>query len=84
MKVQISIDETLLKKIDEYAKRNFMSRSGFISMSCTSQLSTFETINLIKQMNELLQKIAANGSIDEETKQKLLQFEMISKALTRQ
>lgn len=35
MKVQISLNENLVEKIDNYAELNFMSRSGMISFACS-------------------------------------------------
>ena len=35
MKVNISLDDELMKRLDDYADRNYMSRSGLISLACT-------------------------------------------------
>lgn len=44
MKVQISIKDELLQKIDEEAKNNFMTRSGYISYIITQHLKSNEKI----------------------------------------
>ena len=42
MKIQISIREELLRKIDEDADKNFMTRSGYISYVMTQYLKAKE------------------------------------------
>ncbi len=38
MKVTISLDDNLLKRIDDYAKKNGVKRSGLISIACSQYL----------------------------------------------
>ena len=33
MKVQISIDDELVKRVDNYADKNYLTRSGLISLA---------------------------------------------------
>lgn len=39
MKVQVSLDEKLVERIDNYAFANYMSRSGLISFATTQYLN---------------------------------------------
>ena len=39
MKVQVSLDEKLVERIDSYAAENYMSRSGFISFATSQYLN---------------------------------------------
>lgn len=79
MKVQISVNDDLLKRIDNYAEENYMSRSGLISMSCKQFLDSNDVIRCIKNLDIALQKIASKGEIDSETQDKLDDFARIAK-----
>ena len=43
-KVQISIDDGLLARIDDYADSNYMSRSGLITFATNQFLSTAQMV----------------------------------------
>lgn len=81
-KVQISIAEDLLKRIDTYAKSNYMSRSGFISMATTQQLNNFEIMRVINEIVFLLRKISENGKISKEQSKQLEDIELVMKMLS--
>lgn len=82
MKVQISIDDKLLERVDRYAEENYMSRSGLISFACSQFLSAKEVSLLIRDMSLAMRKIAENGEIDDESKAKLQEFEILCKMLS--
>lgn len=84
MKVQISLDDELLNRVDNYADRNYMSRSGLISLSLTQYLSQNEMMVAVKDMALCMRKIADNGEVDEETMKQLEDFERICKMITGQ
>lgn len=42
MKLSISLNDVLVKMIDEYAEENFLSRSGAISKACNKLLKDYE------------------------------------------
>lgn len=80
-KVQISIDDKLLQRIDNFAEENYMSRSGLISLATAQYLNANEVVILIKDMSLAMRKIADSGEIDNETMEKLEDFERMSKML---
>lgn len=82
MKVQVSINDSLLQRADEYCNNNYMTRSAFISFAMTQALNQADTINAINVIADAMKKIAITGTIDEDTKKKLEDFERISKLLT--
>ena len=82
-KVQISIDDSLLEKIDLLADENFTSRSGFISMGMNEFVKSKEIVSAIKSMSVSMAKIAATGTIDEETQKELEVFQQICGMLTK-
>ena len=83
MKVQISIDDELAVRIDNYAEKNYLSRSGFISLACTQYLAQNEAMQAVK-VALAIRKIADTGSIDSETEEQLKDFERFIKMITGQ
>lgn len=80
-KVQISIDDELLTRLDKVADTNYMSRSGLISVACTQYINAQEVILAVNEMSLAMRKIADNNKVDNETMQQLEDFERISKML---
>ncbi len=81
MKVQISMDDKLVERLDRYAEENYMSRSGLLSLAASQYLNANEVILLVKDMSLAMRKIADSGEVDAETTQKLEDFERICKML---
>ena len=84
MKVQVSLDDDLMQRIDACADRNYMSRSGLISLACTQYLQQADMIDAIVRISYSCQKVADTGVVDDETMQKLDDFQrlvgLVSKA----
>lgn len=76
-KINISIDDELLAKIDNLAEDNFTSRSGFISMGMNEFVKSKEIVSAIKSMSVSMAKIATMGTIDEDTQKELEMFQAI-------
>ena len=76
-KINISIDDELLEKIDNLAEDNFTSRSGFISMGMNEFVKSKEIVSAIKSMSVSMAKIATMGTIDEDTQKELEMFQAI-------
>lgn len=81
-KVQITIDEVLLERMDEYAQKNFLTRSGLISLLGTQMLNEHELTNEIKDISQCFHKIADTGKLDNETLQKLEDLEAYCKIVS--
>lgn len=81
MKVQITLDDTLMERVDAYADENYMSRSGLLSLAVTQYLNAAEVTKVIKEMAVCMRKIADNGTVDHETMEQLEDFERLSKML---
>lgn len=75
MKVQITLDDELMKRVDTYADENYMSRSGLLSIAVTQYLNAKEMTKAITRMSVALDKIADKGEIDEQTQQELHDFQ---------
>lgn len=81
MKVQITLDDALMERVDNFADSNYMSRSGLLSIAVTQYLNQNEAFAAIKQMSFAIQKIAETGKCDHETMEQLEDFERFSKML---
>ena len=81
MKVNITFNDDLMKRIDDYAERNYMSRSGLISFAVTQFLNGQQMIGAVQDMSVCMRKIAETGQLDEETEKKLQELEIIAKVL---
>lgn len=81
MKLQISLDDKLVERIDSYADENYMSRSGLISFACTQFLNQADVMLLVKDMGFALRKIAETGTVDHEIMEQLEDFERMSRLL---
>lgn len=80
-KITISLDDDLVKRADNYADENYMSRSGLISIALTQYLNSADVTKAIKDMAFAMRKIADEGFIDDDTKRQLEDFERLSKIL---
>lgn len=81
MKINITLNDDLLSRIDQYADSNYMSRSGLISLATTQFLNAADVTTAIKDMALCMRKIADNGTVDHETMEQLEDFERLSKML---
>ena len=82
MKINISLDDELVNRIDEYADYNYMSRSGLISLACTQYLNANEMTKAIKDMSVCIRKIADNNKLDDDTINKLNELDILCKMLS--
>ena len=81
-KVQISVDDELLKRIDSYSERNYLSRSGLITLAASKFLNQADVSSAIMDMALSMRKIADVGAVDEETQKKLEDFVRLAQLLT--
>lgn len=82
MKVNITFNDDLMRRIDDYAERNYMTRSGLISFAVTQFLNGQQVISAVQDLSVSMRKIADTGELDEETMKKLQEFEMFAKYIT--
>lgn len=83
MKINVSLDDELLNRIDAYADVSYMTRSGFISLACFQYLNHVEMMGLVKDMGLCMRKIADSGTIDDESMRMLQDFEGLCRVLSK-
>ena len=81
MKINITVDEELLRRVDDYAEENYLNRSSLISLATTQFLNAADVTKAIKDMAYCLRTIAESGTIDEDTQKQLEDFERLSRVL---
>ena len=81
MKINVSLDDKLIERIDHYAENYYMSRSSFVSLACTQFLNQSEVVFAIKDLSLAMQKIAKDKTVDVDTLERLEEFERISRML---
>lgn len=81
MKVQVSMDNALLNRVDQYADENYMSRSALVTLALTQFLNAQEVTSAVKDMAICIRKIADTGDVDSDTQQRLCDLERRCKML---
>lgn len=80
-KINISIDDNLLSRVNEFADSNYISRSGLISLALSQYLDAQDVASAIKRMSRAMQVIAEKGEVDEHTLAELENFKLIADML---
>lgn len=70
-KINITLSDDLLAKVDAYADEHYMTRSGFFSMVATDKIQSNDLIKAVNQMSVCIQQIAQNGSLDDKSQKEL-------------
>lgn len=82
VKINITLDEDLMRRIDEYAEENYLNRSSLISLATTQFLNAADVTKAIRDLAFSVRKIADTGVIDEESRRQLEDFERLSRLLS--
>lgn len=83
MKVQLSINDELMKKVDEYADANYFTRSSLFTVAVTDYINSKMFLNAMQDFTVAVQQIAEKNEIDEDTKQELKKMEVLVEMLKK-
>ena len=83
MRVNMTLNNELLERIDNYAKSNYMNRSSVVSFACNQFLISNELQSLLVDMKRALQTIANKETITDEQLKELEKFENICDLITK-
>lgn len=83
MRVNMTLNNELLERIDNYAKSNYMNRSSVVSFACNQFLISNELQSLLVDMKRALQTIANKETITDEQLKELEKFENICDLMTK-
>lgn len=82
-KIQVSMDDDLLARLDKYASNVYLSRSALVTLAVTSYLNSNDALLAMKDIALAVNKIADQGMLDDETKKQLEDFERLSKMILK-
>lgn len=71
IKMNVTVNKDLCKRLDEYCKENGDTRSGFVQMAVARELNAFDMLQAVKGIEEALKTVAKKNAIDDETAKKL-------------
>lgn len=83
VKINVSIDDELLKDVDDYCDRMYLNRSYLISQQLQQVINMQKIVNSISDLSFALKKAAEAGSIDYDTEKKIKEFETVAKLLVQ-
>lgn len=81
VKVNITLDEELLQRIESFADENYLTRSGLITLAVSQYLIQAEASRAIVDISLAMRKIADTGSVTEEQLNQLEDFERFARML---
>ena len=76
-KVQISIDDELLERIDEYADKHYMSRSGFFTLVSTQQLAQEDVLKAMNKLTLAIERISITNKLEEKDMLELKAYQQV-------
>lgn len=83
IKVQITVDEELLNKIDDYADDNYTSRSSVFVQGAAQIVNQASLIAAVKNMSLAMRKIADTGIVTPDELKQLEDFERAASYLVQ-
>lgn len=81
IKVNITLEEELLHRIETYADENYLTRSGLITLAVSQFLLQAEASRAIVDMSLAMRKIADTGTVTDEQLRELEDFERFARML---
>jgi len=77
VKITMNVNDDLLRRVDAYAKANYLTRTGVFSFAVSQYLTSQELPTLMVSMKRAMEKIAETGSIDAEAQKVLDAFSLL-------
>lgn len=68
-KLQIAMPPAVAARMDEYCKRNQLTRSGFITMAVDNYLTAHAMVDALRELTLTVKHMAATGGTEDEHKQ---------------
>lgn len=81
IKVQITVEEDLLQRVESYADEHFTTRSGVFNLGAEQLLLQDEARKSLNALTDALQRIAASNKISEEDKRQIDSFSYLAATL---
>lgn len=81
-KINLSIDDELLERAEIYAKQNYLSKSGLVSIALVQFLNQNELISSLNSLSVSVRKMADIGEVDPESMEQINAFLTFAKFVT--
>lgn len=81
VKVNITLDEELLQRIESFADENYLTRSGLITLAVSQYLIQGEASRAIVDLRLAMRKIADTGIVTDEQLKQMEDFERFARML---
>ena len=81
VKVNITMDEELLQRVESFADENYLTRSGLITLATSQYLLQAEASRALIDMSLAMRKIADSGTVTDEQLRQLEDFERFARML---
>lgn len=78
MKLNISLDEKLVERMEDVMEEMYLNRSGLISLALSEFLDRRDIMDCMKRMSFACQKIADSGTVDDAVKAELDDLQRLS------
>lgn len=79
VKIQITVEDELLNRVDEYADEHYTSRSGAFALAADQLVSTDEMKKAIKRVTNAMESMAKGKELTEEQQADLETFRVLSR-----
>lgn len=70
-KINITIDDELLKKVEAYCEANYQTKSGFFSQCAIEKIQAMESLNVLSEITNVLEKVVKEENIDNNTQKEI-------------
>lgn len=81
VKVNITLDEELLQRIDSYADENYTTRSALLTIAASQFMLQAEASRAIVDMSLAMRKIAETGTVSDDELKQLEDFDRFARML---
>lgn len=82
VKVQITLEDTLLSNLDSYCEKNYINRSAALSFMASQFLMQQQLMDSLSDLSYAMKVCAEKGELDSETAEKVKEFELLAKMVT--
>ena len=82
VKVQITLEDTLLNSLDSYCEKNYINRSAALSFMASQFLMQQQLMDSLSDLSYAIKLCAEKGELDSETEKKVKEFELLAKIVT--
>ena len=78
-KVQISIEDDLLKSVDDYCEKNYMNRSWLFPQGVLQIINQQKLMDAMLNISFAMKNISEKGEIDDDTRRQMDEFDTLCK-----